>query len=67
VTPEADLQRVAKAVAFGLRLNGGAVCMSPRRLFANAVTMKALRPLLDAELAKVPPVALPRRRRPACC
>jgi aldehyde dehydrogenase (NAD+) len=58
VTPEADLQRVAEAVAFGLRLNGGAVCMSPRRLFANPGTMKALRPLLEAELAKVPPITL---------
>jgi aldehyde dehydrogenase (NAD+) len=59
VMPEADLRRVAKAVAFGLRLNGAAVCMSPRRLFANAATLKVLRPLLDAELAEVPPVALP--------
>jgi aldehyde dehydrogenase (NAD+) len=59
VLPGADLRRVAKAVAFGLRLNGAAVCMSPRRLFANAATLKALRPLLDAELAQVPPVALP--------
>jgi aldehyde dehydrogenase (NAD+) len=59
VTPDANLQRVAKAVAFGLRLNGGAVCMSPRRLFANAATMKTLRPLLDAALAQVPPVVLP--------
>ena len=59
VTPDANLERVAKAVAFGLRLNGGAVCMSPRRLFTTATTMKALRPLLDAELARVPPVALP--------
>ena len=52
VTPSADLQQVAKAVAFGLRLNGGAVCMSPRRLFATPTTMSALRPLLYAELAK---------------
>jgi acyl-CoA reductase-like NAD-dependent aldehyde dehydrogenase len=58
VTPSADLPRVAKAVAFGLRLNGGAVCMSPRRLFATPGTMAALRPLLDAELAEVPTVAL---------
>lgn len=58
VTPSADLSRVAKAVAFGLRLNGGAVCMSPRRLLATQSTMTALRPLLDAELAKVPMVAL---------
>jgi len=49
---------VAKAVAFGLRLNGGSVCMSPRRLFATPTTMTALRPLLHAELAKVPGAAL---------
>lgn len=58
VTPSADLQQVARAVAFGLRLNGASVCMSPRRLFATPSTMTALRPLLYAELAKVPGVAL---------
>jgi aldehyde dehydrogenase (NAD+) len=58
VTPAADLQQVARAVAFGLRLNGGAVCMSPRRLLATPTTMSALRPLLRAELAKIPGVAL---------
>lgn len=58
VTPSADLQQVAKAVAFGLRLNGGSVCMSPRRLFATPTTMSALRPLLYAELAKLQGVRL---------
>jgi aldehyde dehydrogenase (NAD+) len=58
VTPLADLKRVAQAVTFGLRLNGGEVCMSPRRLFATAGTLRALRPLLEAELAKVPAVTL---------
>ncbi len=58
VLPSADLRRVAKAVAFGLRLNGSAVCMSPRRLFASEATLAALRPILLAELAKVPAVVL---------
>jgi acyl-CoA reductase-like NAD-dependent aldehyde dehydrogenase len=58
VAPGADLQQVAKAVGFGLRLNGGETCMSPRRLFATPSTMSALRPLLLAELAKIPAVAL---------
>jgi aldehyde dehydrogenase (NAD+) len=58
VTPLADLRMVARAVTFGLRLNGGEVCMSPRRLFATASTLRALRPLLEAELAKVPAVTL---------
>jgi len=58
VTPTADVQQVARVVAFGLRLNGGSVCMSPRRLFATPTTMSALRPLLRAELAKIAGVAL---------
>ena len=58
VTPTANLQQVARVVSFGLRLNGGAVCMSPRRLFATPTTMSALRPLLRAELEKIPGVAL---------
>jgi aldehyde dehydrogenase (NAD+) len=61
VMPGADLKLVARSVAFGLRLNGGAVCMSPRRLFANTTTMAALRPLLQAELAKISPVTLDSR------
>ncbi len=58
VLPSADLHVVARAVAFGLRWNGSAVCMSPRRLFATAATLTALRPLLAAALADVPAVGL---------
>jgi acyl-CoA reductase-like NAD-dependent aldehyde dehydrogenase len=58
VLPSADLRRAAKAVAFGLRLNGSAVCMSPRRLFASAATLTVLRPILQDELARVPAIAL---------
>ncbi len=58
VSPTADLHRVARAVAFGLRLNGGAVCMSPRRLFATPTTMSSLRPLLRAEMEKIAGAAL---------
>ncbi len=57
----ADLPRVAQAVAFGLRLNGGQVCMSPRRLFAEPDIMARLLPLLTRELQDVPGVALPER------
>jgi acyl-CoA reductase-like NAD-dependent aldehyde dehydrogenase len=58
VMPSADLTKVAKAVAFGLRLNGGAVCMSPRRLIASQTALAALKPLLEVELSKVPAVVL---------
>jgi aldehyde dehydrogenase (NAD+) len=33
VLPGASVERVAAALAFGLRLNGSATCMAPRRLF----------------------------------
>jgi aldehyde dehydrogenase (NAD+) len=58
VMPSADLSYVAKAVAFGLRLNGGQVCMSPRRLIASQTTITALLPLLQTALADVPAVPL---------
>ena len=58
VLPSANLTAAAKAIAFGLRFNGAEVCMSPRRLFATQDTMLVLRPLLEAELARVPPVPL---------
>ena len=32
VLPAADLSRVVKALAFGMRLNGSATCMAPRRV-----------------------------------
>jgi aldehyde dehydrogenase (NAD+) len=32
VLPSADLTRVVKALTFGMRLNGSATCMAPRRL-----------------------------------
>ena len=58
VLPSADLPLTAKAIAFGLRLNGAEVCMSPRRLVATAETLRALRPLLEIELAAIEPVSL---------
>jgi acyl-CoA reductase-like NAD-dependent aldehyde dehydrogenase len=33
VLPSADLERVVAALAFGMRLNGSATCMAPRRVF----------------------------------
>ena len=61
VLPSADLPLVAKAIAFGLRLNGTEICMSPRRLIATRGTLSSLRPLLEVELAEVPPVVLNHR------
>lgn len=59
IVPGAEVARVAKAIAFGLRLNGGAVCMSPRRVFADKATMSSLRPALTRELIALEAVAIP--------
>ena len=59
VLPGAELGHVAKAVGFGLRLNGSATCMAPRRLLvvgADAARRAELQALLERELAAMEPV-----------
>jgi aldehyde dehydrogenase (NAD+) len=38
VLPSADMARVVEALAFGMRLNGSATCMAPRRLILAGLT-----------------------------
>ncbi|MCY3004936.1 MAG: aldehyde dehydrogenase family protein [Planctomycetota bacterium] len=57
VLPSADLDRVADLLRFGVRLNGGATCIAPRRVFV-------LESMLDRFIRKLkqrldPPGALP--------
>ncbi len=61
VLPGADLQRAAAALAFGLRLNGSATCMAPRRLFVSSAVADELLVLLREHLAALPPVPLSAR------
>jgi len=49
VLPGADLDRVARAVRFGLTLNGGATCIAPRRIFVP----HALAPALEKNLRRL--------------
>ena len=56
VLPGADLDRVAAAVAFAMRLNGGSTCMAPRRLIADAQTLEQLEPKLREVVATLPPL-----------
>ena len=51
VLDDADMERVACALAFGLRLNGSATCMAPRRVFASTDAAGKLLPLLLQKLA----------------
>jgi acyl-CoA reductase-like NAD-dependent aldehyde dehydrogenase len=58
VLPGAAQDRTVAALAFGLRLNGSATCMAPRRLFLVGEHPGLLPALLDL-LKSLPPVALP--------
>jgi acyl-CoA reductase-like NAD-dependent aldehyde dehydrogenase len=60
VLPGADLDRTVAALAFGLRLNGSATCMAPRRVFLIGDHPDFVRALLD-RLERLPPVVLPAR------
>jgi acyl-CoA reductase-like NAD-dependent aldehyde dehydrogenase len=58
VLPGAAHDRVASALVFGLRLNGSATCMAPRRLFLVG-SHPGLVPELMERLKSLPAVALP--------
>ncbi len=61
VLPSADLERVVRALVFGMRLNGSATCMAPRRVMlvgASAGRKRTLLRKLETELAGVGGVRL---------
>ncbi|PWC76265.1 aldehyde dehydrogenase [Azospirillum sp. TSH64] len=61
----ADLERVARALAFGLRLNGSATCIAPRRVFVPQGMAAGLEAALLRHAGKIPavPVSPPTGRR----
>lgn len=56
VLPSADLNRVARCVAFGLQINGGATCIAPRRVFTPRASIDTLKTKLLDQLSDVDPV-----------
>ena len=58
VLPSADPARVVSALAFGMRLNGSATCMAPRRLFLMGEGSEDLLEQLKAAFAHVRPIQL---------
>jgi acyl-CoA reductase-like NAD-dependent aldehyde dehydrogenase len=58
VLPGADVGRTVAALTFGMRLNGSATCMAPRRLFLVGDRAGLLPALVD-QLDSLPPIALP--------
>lgn len=51
VLEDADLDRVAACVAFGLRWNGAATCIAPKRVFVPRISLPALEERLVASLS----------------
>jgi aldehyde dehydrogenase (NAD+) len=60
VLPGAAVERVVAALAFGLRLNGSATCMAPRRLFLVG-GHPGLAPAMLDRFKTLPAVSLPAR------
>ena len=54
VLPGADLDRVARAVRFGLTLNAGTACIAPRRIFAPSALAPDLEKRLEALGVELP-------------
>lgn len=54
VREDADLDRVARALSFGLRWNGGATCIAPRRVFVSQGRLEQLEAHLLRHLSDVP-------------
>jgi aldehyde dehydrogenase (NAD+) len=63
VLPSADPVRVADALGFGMRLNGSATCMAPRRLVLVGSGHEGLIATLRKRFAAMPGVVLPERIR----
>ncbi|PPQ35473.1 aldehyde dehydrogenase family protein [Rhodopila globiformis] len=63
VLPGADLDLVASCLAYGLRLNGGATCIAPRRVFVPGTLAPALEQALLSRIGGISPAAVPERIR----
>ncbi len=55
----ADPELAARCVAFGVRMNGGATCIAPRRVLADARVREAFVAALRDALASAPAVPVP--------
>jgi acyl-CoA reductase-like NAD-dependent aldehyde dehydrogenase len=58
VLPQADLTRAAKSITFALKMNGGATCIAPRRIFVTPENKAPLCELLAQELTDALPTPL---------
>lgn len=54
----ADVKLAARAILFGLRLNGGATCLAPRRIFVPQRLKESFANTLQTQAADIPPLPL---------
>ncbi len=59
VLEDANLERVVAALIFGLRLNGGATCVAPRRVYVPKAIMPILISKLRKRLHEIPSTIVP--------
>jgi len=59
VMNDADLDLVASCLAYGLRLNGGATCIAPRRVFVTGTSASYLEQALMSRIGDIAPVRVP--------
>jgi len=59
ILDNADLDRAVAALTFGLRLNGSATCMAPRRVFVAKAVSNQLTDLLAKALDWIDPITVP--------
>ena len=57
VLPDADIKRAVDALVFGLKFNGSATCIAPRRVFVHAAVAKKFGGLLADAVRDLPPIA----------
>lgn len=63
VRSDASLERVVEALLFGLRLNDGATCIAPRRVFAHRSVHAELESRLATALPSLAPIPIAERQR----
>lgn len=63
VANDADLDLAARALAFGLRFNGSATCIAPRRVFVARARASALTERIVAAVGDIAPVPVPEPAR----
>ncbi len=56
--PDFDIRRVVDCLVFSLRMNGGATCLAPRRVFVPSDRVADLEERLKSSIGEIPPTTI---------